>query len=75
MSLFLVDDQGLVVNAILWLAIVLVFLLLCSTLLKLLKLCFTCHQLCNNTVYRPIYLVYTKYKDYMRIDPLPVFEV
>lgn len=75
MSFFLVDDQGLLVNAILWLAIVLVFLLLCSTLLKVIQLCFTCHQLCSNTVYKPIYFVYTKYKDYMRIEPLPIVEV
>nr|ALB08473.1 envelope protein [Porcine epidemic diarrhea virus] len=63
----LVNDNGLVVNVILWL-FVLFFLL---TFVQLVNLCFTCHRLCNSAVYTPIGRLYRVYKSYMRIDPLP----
>ncbi|UBB42449.1 envelope protein [Jingmen Miniopterus schreibersii alphacoronavirus 1] len=66
-----VEDNGLIVNAIIWLLILIFVLLICVTILKVIQLCIACHQFANRTVYAPAYGIYKMYKDYMRIAPLP----
>lgn len=73
--LTLVNDHGMVLSTILWLFVILFLLLISITLIKLIQLCFTCHQLMSRTVYVPAYNAYRVYKDFMRIQPLPVIEV
>lgn len=75
MLLKLVDDSGLVINAILWVFLLIFVLILCITFIKLVQLCFTCHQLLSGAVYQPVHRAYVMYKDFMRIDPAPVFDV
>nr|WCZ56010.1 MAG: E [Myotis bat alphacoronavirus] [Myotis bat alphacoronavirus] len=67
----LVNDNGLVVNVLLWLFVVFFLLIISITLVQLIQLCFTCHRLCSNVVYRPIGRAYGVYKSFMRIEPLP----
>nr|WCC62861.1 envelope protein [Bat Coronavirus MrJX20] len=67
----LVNDNGLVVNVLLWLFVVFFLLIISITFAQLIQLCFTCHRLCNNVVYKPIGQVYGVYKSYMHIEPLP----
>nr|ANA96050.1 envelope protein [Bat coronavirus] len=67
----LVNDNGLVVNVILWLFVLFFLLIISITFVQLINLCFACHRLCNNVVYRPVGRVYGVYKSYMRIAPLP----
>ncbi|ACA52159.1 envelope protein [Bat coronavirus 1B] len=73
--LTLVDDHGLVINAILWLLFCISVIIICCALIQLVQLCFICHRLCSNTVYRPVYKAYKIYQDYMQIEPLPVLNV
>nr|AJD09478.1 envelope protein [Porcine epidemic diarrhea virus] len=68
----LVNDNGLVVNVILWLFVLFFLLIISITFVQLVNLCFTCHRLCNSAVYTPIGRLYRVYKSYMRIDPLPI---
>ncbi|URD31218.1 envelope protein [Myotis bat coronavirus] len=67
----LVNDNGLVVNVILWLFVLFFLLIISITFVQLVNLCFTCHRLCNSAVYTPIGRMYRVYKSYMRIDPIP----
>nr|AYR18463.1 envelope protein [Alphacoronavirus sp.]AYR18533.1 envelope protein [Alphacoronavirus sp.] len=67
----LVNDNGIVVNAILWLFVLFFVLIISITFVQLVNLCFTCHRLCNNVVYKPVGKVYGVYKSYMQIRPLP----
>ncbi|AIA62248.1 small envelope protein [BtMr-AlphaCoV/SAX2011] len=71
MLLKLIEDNGVIVNGIIWLLILIFVLLICITILKLIQLCIACHQFANRTVYSPIYSAYQWYKDYMQIAPLP----
>nr|WCC62294.1 envelope protein [Bat Coronavirus PaGX17]WCC62300.1 envelope protein [Bat Coronavirus PaGX19] len=75
MFLKLINDEGLVINAILWVFLLIFILLLCITFIKLVQLCLVCHQLMTGAIYRPVYKAYVCYKDYMRIDPAPVLDV
>ncbi|UZK98255.1 MAG: envelope protein [Tadarida brasiliensis bat alphacoronavirus 2] len=75
MLLRLVNDNGLVVNVILWLFVIFFLLIICVTAIQVIQLCFTCHQLCNRTVYAPVRSAYRVYQDFMRIEPLPVIDV
>nr|WJJ08863.1 E protein [Bat coronavirus] len=75
MLLKLIDDNGFLLNAILWVFLLIFVLILCITFIKLVQLCFTCHQLLSGAVYRPVYRAYAMYKDFMRIDPVPVLDV
>nr|UYF12120.1 envelope protein [Porcine epidemic diarrhea virus] len=67
----LVNDNGLVVNVILWLYVLFFLLIIRITFVQLVNLCFTSHRLCNSAVYTPIGRLYGVYKSYMQIDPLP----
>ncbi|APD51477.1 E protein [NL63-related bat coronavirus] len=67
----LIDDNGLILNAILWLFVMIFFLVLSITFIKLVQLCFTCHYFFSRTLYQPVYKVYLAYQDYMRIAPVP----
>ncbi|UED13289.1 envelope protein [Alphacoronavirus HCQD-2020] len=71
----IVDDNGFAINAILWLLILLFILLISVTLLKLIQLCFACHQFASRTVYVPIRRVYNAYQTFMQIDPCPIVDV
>lgn len=71
----LIDDNGLVVNVILWLFVLLFVLVICITFIQLVQLCFTCHRFLNGTVYTPVYKAYRMYQSYMQIKPLPIVEV
>lgn len=71
MVLKVVEDNGLIVNAIIWLLILVFVLLICITILKVIQLCFACHQFADRTLYTPAYGIYKMYKNYMRITPLP----
>ncbi|QCX35162.1 envelope protein [Tylonycteris bat coronavirus HKU33] len=75
MFLRLVKDDGFVVNAILWVFLLIFILLLCITFIKLVQMCMVCHHLMSGAVYRPVYRVYELYKDFMRIDPAPILDV
>nr|UYF12127.1 envelope protein [Porcine epidemic diarrhea virus] len=67
----LVNDNGLVVNVILWLYVLFFLLIIRITFVQLVNLCFTCHRLCNSAVDTPIGRLYGVYKSYMQINPLP----
>nr|WCC62354.1 envelope protein [Bat Coronavirus MrGD17]WCC62396.1 envelope protein [Bat Coronavirus MrGD19]WCC62360.1 envelope protein [Bat Coronavirus MrGD17]WCC62378.1 envelope protein [Bat Coronavirus MrGD17]WCC62384.1 envelope protein [Bat Coronavirus MrGD17] len=67
----LVNDNGLVVNVLLWLFVVFFLLIICTTCVQLVQLCFTCHRLCSHVVYQPVGRIYGVYKSFMRIQPLP----
>nr|ADX59460.1 envelope protein [Chaerephon bat coronavirus/Kenya/KY41/2006] len=67
----LVDDNGLIINALLWLFVLSFLLLLSVTLIQFIQLCFTCHRFCSRTIYQPVGKVYLAYKSFMQIDPLP----
>ncbi|APD51485.1 E protein [NL63-related bat coronavirus] len=67
----LIDDHGLLANAIVWLLLLCFFLLISITLIKLIQLCFTCHLFFSRTLYQPVYKVYMMYQDFMRIQPIP----
>nr|WCC62492.1 envelope protein [Bat Coronavirus SkHI19] len=67
----LVNDNGVVVNAILWLFVLFFVLVISITIVQLINICFTCHRLCNSVVYRPVGKFYRVYKSYMQIQPLP----
>nr|UNA01402.1 envelope protein [Civet coronavirus HKU8] len=73
--LTLIDDHGLVVNILLWLIVCICVIIICGSIIQFVQLLFSCHRLCSNTVYRPVYFAYRAYQDYMRIDPLPVIDV
>nr|WCZ55948.1 MAG: E [Rhinolophus bat coronavirus HKU32] [Rhinolophus bat coronavirus HKU32] len=73
--LTLVNDNGMLLNAILWLFLLLFVLLVATTIIKLVQLCFTCHQLMSRTIYVPVHNAYKIYKDYMQIAPCPIIEV
>nr|WCC61868.1 envelope protein [Bat Coronavirus RfYN20] len=71
----LVNDHGRDSSTILWLFVILFLLLISITLIKLIQLCFTCHQLMSRTVYVPAYNAYRVCLFFMQIQPLPVIEV
>nr|WCC61935.1 envelope protein [Bat Coronavirus RaYN16] len=73
--LTLVNDNGMIVNALLWLIVLLFVLLIAITVIKLIQLCFICHKLMSNTVYVPVHNAYKMYKEFMQIPPPPVFDV
>nr|QWN56361.1 envelope protein [Alphacoronavirus sp.]QWN56370.1 envelope protein [Alphacoronavirus sp.]QWN56379.1 envelope protein [Alphacoronavirus sp.]QWN56388.1 envelope protein [Alphacoronavirus sp.] len=73
--LTLVNDNGMLISAILWLFVLLFVLLITITVIKLIQLCFTCHKLMSNTIYVPVHNAYKMYKNYMQIAPPPVFDV
>ncbi|QHA24712.1 envelope protein [Hipposideros pomona bat coronavirus HKU10-related] len=75
MMFTLVNDNGMIVSAILWLIVLLFVLLIAVTVIKLIQLCFTCHKLMSNTIYVPVYSAYVMYKNFMQIDPCPVIDV
>nr|QTE76074.1 envelope protein [Bat coronavirus] len=70
----LVDDP-FILNALLWAVILMFVLLILCVLRKMCQVAIICHGVCNETVYQPVVRVYRLYKEYMRIEPLPVFEV
>nr|URD31337.1 envelope protein [Megaderma bat coronavirus] len=73
--LTLINDNGMLLSAILWLFVLFFVLLITITFIKLIQLCFACHRLMSNTVYVPVYGVYKAYKNYMQITPCPVVDV
>ncbi|QGX41953.1 envelope [alphacoronavirus sp. WA3607] len=75
MLLRLVNDNGIVINVILWLFVLLFVLIICITFIQLIQLCISCHRFVSSTVYIPAYKAYKLYQNYMQITPLPVIDV
>nr|WCC61724.1 envelope protein [Bat Coronavirus HlYN20]WCC61730.1 envelope protein [Bat Coronavirus HlYN20] len=73
--LTLVNDNGLIVSAILLLILLLFVLLIAVTVIKLIQLCFTCHKLMRHTIYVPVHSAYKAYKTFMQVEPLPILDV
>ncbi|AIA62267.1 small envelope protein [BtNv-AlphaCoV/SC2013] len=71
----LINDNGFVLNAILWVFLLIFIILLCIAFIKLVQVCFACHQLMTSAVYKPVHNAYAIYRDFMRIDPHPVLDV
>nr|WPA70772.1 MAG: envelope protein [Pekapeka alphacoronavirus 1]WPA70780.1 MAG: envelope protein [Pekapeka alphacoronavirus 2]WPA70787.1 MAG: envelope protein [Pekapeka alphacoronavirus 1] len=68
----LVNDNGVVVNVLLWLFVLFFILIISITFVQLINLCFTCHRFCSSAVYRPVGRAYRVYKSFMQIQPIPL---
>ncbi|ABQ57210.1 small membrane protein [Swine acute diarrhea syndrome related coronavirus] len=75
MFLKIVEDDGLFINTVLWLLVLILVLLVAITVIKLIQLCFSCHRLMSNTIYIPVYNAYLVYKSYMEVEPCPIINV
>lgn len=69
--LMLFDDNGIIVNSIFWLLLIIVIILFSIALLNVIKLCQTCCRLTNLVVILPAKQVYNAYKDFMIIEKPP----
>nr|QGX41971.1 envelope [Alphacoronavirus sp.] len=71
----LVSQDSFLINAFLWVFLLIFVLLLCITFIKLVQMCLICHHMMTGAIYKPVYRVYQVYKDFMRIEPMPTLDV
>ncbi|ASR18940.1 envelope protein [Ferret enteric coronavirus] len=69
--LTVIDDNGVVVNSIVWLLLIIVSILCSIALLNVIKLCQTCCRLTNVVVIMPARQAYNAYKDFMNVPQAP----
>ncbi|QZL09685.1 E [plateatu pika coronavirus P83] len=73
--LLVFNDEGLVISVLFWLLFIIAVLLFSIAMLKLIQLIGVCCSLTNKVIVLPVKGVYHLYQDYVKIEPLPVYDI